>query len=81
MLGFNSDEEVYKFIVTNIKIQKFSYHHIDIFGKLYISQYSKSQSGILFIGSKDKTAEDIPKTTKVCIDKFAEGTEYFTNGE
>ena len=38
MLGFNSDEEVYKFIFTNIKIQKFFYHQIDIFGKLYISQ-------------------------------------------
>ena len=81
MLGFSSDEKVYEFIVTNMKIQKFSYHQVDIFMKLFISQYSKSQTKIRFIGSKDKTEEDIQKTTKNCIDKFAEGTKYFTNGE
>ena len=53
---------------------KFTYHQINIFVKLFISQYSKSRLKNQFL---DYHKKDV---TKECIEKFAKSTKYFING-
>ena len=67
---------VYKYITDEESTSKYSYHQINIFVKLFISQYSlvnKTKKKIKFIENKKDVTED-------CIKKFAKCTQYFTNG-
>ena len=54
-------------------LEKYSYHQINIFIKLFISQYSKFEDKIYF----SKNGKDV---TKQSIRAFAQCTQYFTNG-
>ena len=80
MLGFtnkNEDEEnkeIEDYIKSIIGIKDYSFHHIQTFIKLFISQYSKIDGKIIF---KDSYGRDI---TEKCIKNFAISTKCFTNG-
>ena len=76
MLGYDStknSEEIEKFIKKMIGIEKYTYHQVQIFIKLFISQYGKFRGKIKFSeNGKDKTDQ--------CIEEFAKCTKYFTCG-
>lgn len=64
MLGINSNEEMKKFVQNHILIKKYSYHQINIFVKLFISQYGKFNTKLRFF----ENGKDI---TDICIDELA----------
>ena len=76
MLGFtnkNEDEEnkeIEDYIKSIIGIKDYSFHHIQTFTKLFISQYSKFGGKIIF---KDSSDNDI---TEKCIKNFAISTKW-----
>ena len=75
--GFKNDEEIEKFIKENfnsINIEEYSYHQVQTFINLYISQFESFNSKLQF---KNYKGNDI---TQECIKYFAESTKYFTNG-
>ena len=69
MLKFKSKEEIEKFIGKYINIKKCSFHQIQIFIKLFISQYNKFESKLHFLSGK-----------KEYIQEFANCIKYFTSG-
>ena len=77
MLDYKTNQEIQKFVQSHIGggelKSKFSYHQIDIFVKLFISQYSKFKSKLKFM---DENKNDV---TKICIEEFAKSTQYFIN--
>jgi len=88
LLEKNSNEKIKDFVKENEKIkdfvkkfigiEKYSFHQINIFIKLFTSQFSKFQSKFTFNQiDKDGKEEDI---TKKRITEFAKCTRYFTNG-
>jgi len=74
MLGKDKNEEIYKWLKTKIKLERYSYHQIHIFINLFISQYK------IFKGKKIYFFKNEEDVTDECIDKFAEATKYFTYG-
>ena len=74
MLEINSNEEMKKFVQRYIGVEKYSFHQINIFVKLFISQYGKFKAKLRFF-------ENGKDTTEKCIMEFANCTKYFTNGE
>ena len=75
--GFEDDKQIEKFIkdnFNNINIKEYSYHQVETFIKLFISQFNMFTSNIKFTNTMD---EDI---TDKCIMNFAKSTKYFTNG-
>ena len=76
MLDIDTNEKIKEFVEKHIGIKKpqpYSFHQINIFIKLFISQYNKFKSKLIFLhGKKDVTEE--------CISEFAKCTQYFTNG-
>ena len=73
----NEDEEnkeIEEYIKKILGIKEYSFHQIQIFIKLFISQFSKLDGEIYF---KDYYDRDI---TEKRINNFAETTKYFTNG-
>ena len=77
MTGIEVTVEIEEFIKRHIGIEKYSYHQIIIFIKLFISQYSKISltTKLKILGNNN---EDM--TQKYIVD-FAKSTIYFTNGE
>ena len=79
MLGFENkkeedeNKEIEKFIREKIG-NEYSYHQVQTFIKLFISQYKKFNGKIKF---QDSYGNDI---TKECISDFVEATKYFTSG-
>ena len=76
MLGINSNEGIKEFVEKYFKkigIEKYTYHQINIFIKLFISQYSKFKGKLIF------KSNDVDVTEK-CIEDFSKSTKYFTNG-
>ena len=64
MLEYKSNKEIEKFVKTNIGIEKYSFHQIQIFIKLFISQYNMFKSKLIFkYNGKDITGK--------CIKDFA----------
>lgn len=63
-----------EYIINNIGAEKFSYHQINIFIKLFINQYKMDNAKLTF---RDENKEDV---TTECIKQFAESTKYFTLG-
>ena len=57
----------------HIGIKKYSYHQINIFIKLFISQYSKFDTKIYFYSNDEDVTEERIKQFALC-------TQYFTNG-
>ena len=73
MLGLDTNKKIYEFIKKEIGAQKFSYHQINIFINLFISQYSKFNTRLTFLNNGVDVKEE-------CINDFAQGTKYFTLG-
>jgi len=73
MLDINSNEGIQEFVKKYIGVPKYSYHQINIFVKLFISQYSKFKTKLHFL----ENGKDV---TEKCIQEFANCTKYFTNG-
>ena len=73
MLGYKTNEEIEEFVKKYIGIEKYSFHQIQMFIKLFISQYNMFNSKLKFTdGGKDVTEQ--------CIKDFAKSTKYFTYG-
>ena len=74
MIGKETNEDIEEFIKENIGIKEYSYHQVQTFIKLFISQFNifKSNLNITNTGYDD--------ITNSCIKYFAENTKYFTNG-
>ena len=73
MLGIDSNEKIEEFVKKYIGLTKYSYHQINIFVKLFISQYNKFKSKLKFLSGNNDVTEK-------CIQEFAKCTQYFTNG-
>ena len=77
LMGFENDKQIEKFIkdnFNNINIKEYSYHQVETFIKLFISQFNMFTSNLKFTNTMD---EDI---TDKCIMNFAKSTKYFING-
>jgi len=74
MIGKRDNKEIEQFIKENIGIEEYSYHQVQTFIKLFISQFSVLEGKIIFTNSQKN---DI---TNKCIKYFSESTKYFTNG-
>ena len=74
MIGKETNEQIEEFIKKNIGIKEYSYHQVQTFIKLFISQFNIFDGKVKFSNSQD---DDI---TSRIIDYFAESTKYFTNG-
>jgi len=74
MLGINSNEKMKEFVQKYFGVEIYSYHQINIFVKLFISQYGKFKT-------KLRILENGKDTTEKCIMEFANSTKYFTNGK
>ena len=74
LLGIDSNGKIKEFISKYIGTKKYSYHQINIFIKIFISQLGKFPNKIKFIiDNKDVTEETIEEVSK--------STQYFTNNE
>ena len=69
----SNNKMIEKFVKSNIGISKYSFHQINIFINLFISQYKQFPTKLNFL----KQGEN---KTKECIEKFAKCTKYFTYG-
>ena len=73
LLELDSNNKIEKFIKRYIGINKFSYHQIYIFIKLFIAQFNKFESKlVVYSGEKD--------VTEKFLEEFAEFAKYFTEG-
>ena len=70
----SSNKEIEKFIKDNIGITKYSYHQINTFIKLFISNFMIFDGKLIFSNSQGDNI------TEECIKHFANSTRYFTNG-
>ena len=73
MLDYDTNKKIEKFIKEKIGIEKYSFHQVQIFIKLFISQYSKFNCKLEFYDGGKKVTDD-------CIQEFANCTKYFTAG-
>ena len=73
ILDINSNEKIKEFIKKYINIENSSYHQINMFINIFISQLNKIKNKMNF--SHDKENE-----MKKIIDISAEGAQYFING-
>ena len=71
--GFDSSNKIEKIIKDYITINKFSYHQIQIFIKLFISQFNKFESELIVYSGENIVTEKF-------IEEFTEFTKYFTMG-
>ena len=74
MLEFDTKKKIENFMKEKIGIEKYSFHQVQIFIKLFISQYSKFNCKLKFIDDNDKDV------TEECIQEFANSSKYFTAG-
>ena len=73
-LDIDSNEKLEKFFRNKVKFKKYSYHQINIFIKIFISQYCKFGTKIKIFSSNGKdVSEEI-------INQCASCTQYFING-
>ena len=72
MFGYKTNDKIQKFIKEQIGLEKFSFHQVIIFIKLFISQFNKFNGKFKFLShGKDITVE--------CIQEFIKFTKYFTS--
>ena len=75
--GFKNDKDIENFIRKSLKssgLEEFSYHQIQTFIKLYLSQFESFTGKLRFTNS---LCEDV---TNKYIEYFCKSTKYFTNG-
>ena len=70
-LGFDSNIKIEEFVKNNIGIKNYSYHQINVFIKIFISQYCKFGTKIKFFDDKKDVSDKV-------IKQFASCTQYFT---
>ena len=73
ILDKKTNEEIQEWVKNHIGIETYSYHQINIFIKLFISQYDKFKGKSKFLV---KNNDDV---TVKCIKEFVDCTQYFTN--
>ena len=74
LIGKETNEEIEEFIKNNLGIEQYSYHQVQIFIKIFTSQFTMIEKVIKIIGS-DKNDE-----TEKCIQYLAQSSKYFING-
>ena len=81
MFGFKTNEEIEeKFLEKYMKNYKnYSYYQINIFIKLFISQFNKFDSKLRFV-EKNEKGEIINDNTEKIIMDFAKSIKYFLDG-
>ena len=72
-LEFDSNKKIEEFIKKNIGIEKYSYRHVQIFIKLFLSQFNQFTTKLKFMAQN----KDFTKET---IEEFSKSTQYFTMG-
>ena len=72
--GKSTQQKPEEYIISHIGVNKFSYHQINIFIKLFMSQYKIENKKISFKDNGKDVTED-------CIKALAECTQYFTLSE
>ena len=73
MTNIDSNEGIKDFVEKHIGIKKYSFHQINIFIKLFISQFKRyNRAFIFYSGNKN--------ITKAYSERFSRCTKYFTNG-
>ena len=73
ILNYNSNDDIKKFVKDYIGIEKYSYHQINIFIKIFLSQFYS-------LGNFKITNKSGDNITKDFVKKFTPCTKYFTNG-
>ena len=76
----NSNDDIKKFVEDNFKkigVTKYTYHQINIFIKLFVSQFNIFKSKIKFLRMEKEEEKD---SIKEYIDEFTNSTKYFLNG-
>ena len=74
LIGKETNEEIEEFIKNNLGVKEYSYHQVQIFIKIFISQFRMLENVIKIIDS-DKNDD-----TEKCIQYLAESSKYFING-
>ena len=83
---FNSNDDIKNFVEENFKkidVTKYTYHQINIFIKLFISQFNKFKSKIKFIRVEKEEKlqkEDKKDSIEEYFEEFTNFTKYFING-
>ena len=73
MTNIDSNEGIKDFVEKHIGIKRYSFHQVNIFIKLFMSQFKRYNKKFNFYqGSKN--------ITKAYSERFAKCTKYFTNG-
>ena len=86
VLEIDSNTKMQKWVEKKMKqigINKYSYHQINIFIHLFISQISQFKNKFQFlqiIKKKDKAEEIIKNVTSECMEKLANCIKYFIDG-
>ena len=73
-IGYKKNEKIEEFIKQYIDINNYSYHQIQIFIKLFITQCIRLEEQLSL---NNNINEGI---INICIDLFAKSSRYFTNG-
>ena len=76
----NSNDDIKKFVEDNFKkigVTKYTYHQINIFIKLFVSQFNIFKSKIKFLRMEKEEEKD---SIEEYIDEFTNSTKYFLNG-
>ena len=74
LIGKEKNEEIEAFIKNNLGVKEYSYHQVQIFIKIFMSQFTMLENVIKIIDS-DKNDE-----TEKYIKYLAESSKYFFNG-
>ena len=74
VIGLNSNQEIYQWIIRNIGLPRFSYHQINIFIKLFLKLFN------IFKLSKIIIIENGENVTEKFIYSFIKSIRYFING-
>ena len=77
--NIDSNPKIKEFVKENIGITKYSFHQINIFIKLFTSQFINFNRKLTFT-STDKTTGKEEDVTNKRLEEFAKCTRYFTNG-
>ena len=74
LIGKETNEEIEEFIKNNLGVKEYSFHQVQIFIKIFISQFTMLEKELKIIDS-DKNNE-----TEKCLQYIAQSSKYFING-
>ena len=73
LLNIDSNDKLQEFVKKHIGLERYSFYQINIFIKLFISQFDKFKSKLVFSEGNQNITEKI-------LEDFAKSTLYFTSG-